>query len=73
MVNKARRGYSPLYEANEDAHNLPFEQLKGLIAQVSGTEEGMTKLIAGTFNAYLSNKTLPARAAIPYLTEPWFC
>jgi len=43
--------YAPLYEANEDAHNLPNDELKGLIAQVSGTEETMTRLITGTFNA----------------------
>jgi hypothetical protein len=40
-----------LYEANEAAHTLNSEGLKGLVAQVSGTEEQMTKLIAGTFNA----------------------
>ncbi|OFW45077.1 MAG: hypothetical protein A3J28_00755 [Acidobacteria bacterium RIFCSPLOWO2_12_FULL_60_22] len=46
-----KRGYAPLYEAYENAHELPSDQLKGLVAQVSGTEEGMTKVIAGTFNA----------------------
>ncbi len=46
-----RRAYAPLYEANENVHELPSDQLKGLVAQVSGTEEGMTKVIAGTFNA----------------------
>ena len=46
-----RRGYAGLYEADENAHQLTPDQLKGLVAQVSGTEEGMTKQIALTFGA----------------------
>jgi hypothetical protein len=46
-----RRAFAPLYEANEAAHELPGEELKGLVAQVSGAEEGMAKLIFGTLNA----------------------
>lgn len=51
IADGIKRGYAPLYEANESAHDLPSDQLKGLVAQVSGTEEGMTRLIVGTFNA----------------------
>jgi hypothetical protein len=51
LAEGIRRGYSGLYEANEAAHTLNSEELKGLVAQVSGTEEQMTKVIAGTFNA----------------------
>jgi hypothetical protein len=51
IADGIKRGYAPLYEANEAAHELNSDQLKGLVAQVSGTEEGMTRLIAGTFNA----------------------
>ncbi len=40
-----------LYAANESAHELPPDQLKGLVAQVSGTEEAMTKIIAMTFTS----------------------
>lgn len=46
-----RKAYAPLYAANEDAHNLPTDQLKGVVAQVSGAEDAMTKFIVGTFNA----------------------
>jgi Family of unknown function (DUF5343) len=46
-----RRAYAPLYAANEQAQNLPPDQLKGLIAQVSGAEEQMIKQITGTFNS----------------------
>ena len=51
IADGIKRGYAPLYEANENAHELNSDQLKGLVAQVSGTEEGMTRLIAGTYNA----------------------
>ena len=43
--------YGPLYEANEGAHKLPSEGLRGLIAQVAGSDSDMTNKIAGTFNA----------------------
>ena len=46
-----RKGYAALYAANESAHELPPDQLKGLVAQVSGTEEAMTKIIAMTFTS----------------------
>lgn len=46
-----RKAYAPLFEANEAAYALPNEQLKGLVAQVSGADEAMTKLITYTFNA----------------------
>jgi len=50
-----RKAYAALYAANESAHELPNDQLKALIAQVSGAEEVMTKLISGTFNALVKN------------------
>ncbi len=53
IANAVKKAYGPLYAANEDAHHLPNDQLKGLIAQVSGAEEGINKLITGTFNALL--------------------
>lgn len=46
-----RRAYEPLYSANENAHTLPQQDLRGLVAQVAGTDSGITSKIAGTFNA----------------------
>lgn len=46
-----RRAYAPLFEANESAHALPSDKLKGLVAQVAGTDSEMTARIAATFNA----------------------
>lgn len=46
-----RRAYDGLYAANENAHILSAAELKGLIAQVAGSDSGMTSKIAGTFTA----------------------
>ncbi|MFY3745904.1 DUF5343 domain-containing protein [Anaeromyxobacter sp. Red801] len=46
-----RRAYAPLYDSNEDAHKLDLESIKGLVAQVAGSDESMTKRIVGTYNA----------------------
>lgn len=48
-----KRAYGPLFAANENAHTLSADQLKGLISQVAGTDEGMTKRIAWTLGALL--------------------
>jgi hypothetical protein len=49
IADGIRKAYAPLFEANEAAYTLPNDQLKGLIAQVSGADEGITKLITYTF------------------------
>ena len=54
IADGIRRGYAKLFEANESSHTLSSDQLKGLVAQVSGTEENMTNLIAGTFRALVA-------------------
>jgi Family of unknown function (DUF5343) len=46
-----RAAYAPLFAADENAHLLTGEKLKGLISQVAGTDEDMTARIASTFNA----------------------
>lgn len=46
-----RSAYAPLFASDESAHGLSAEKLKGLIAQVAGTDEGMTARIASTFSA----------------------
>lgn len=49
-----RRGYAPLFEANEKANELGREQLKGLVAQVAGTDTNTTAKIVGTLISLLS-------------------
>lgn len=53
MAAAIRRAYEPLFSANESAHTLSGESLRGLIAQVAGTDSGMTSKIAGTFNSLI--------------------
>ena len=65
ITDGIRRGYAALYEANESAHDLSSEELKGLVAQVSGTEEQMTRVIAGTFNALTKLADFNTLAAEP--------
>jgi hypothetical protein len=55
IADGIRLAYKPLYESDENVHNLPADQLKGMIAQVSGAEEGLVKAITGTFNALVKN------------------
>jgi hypothetical protein len=58
-----RRAYAPLFAANESANSLSSEQLRGLISQVAGTDEDMTKRIAYTFSALV--KSADFKAAVP--------
>jgi hypothetical protein len=72
IADAARRAYAPLFSADENAHKLAGDKLRGLIAQVAGTDDVMTGRIAQTFNALskLANfdaprssiKTTPASA-----------
>ncbi len=48
-----KRAYAPLFAANENTHLLGAQELRGLIAQVAGTEAGITSKIAGTFNSLI--------------------
>jgi hypothetical protein len=51
IAQAMRKAYEPLFSANEKAYDLPLDQLKGLVAQVAGTDADMTGAIAYTFNA----------------------
>jgi hypothetical protein len=49
IAKSIKHAYSALYEANEAAHELPSDEMKGLIAQVSGAEDSLIAFIVGTF------------------------
>jgi hypothetical protein len=51
LADGIRRAYAPLFDADQDAHKLSGDKLKGLIAQVAGTDADLTGRIAGTFSA----------------------
>jgi hypothetical protein len=51
IAQAMRRGYADLYKVNENAHDLNHQDLRGLVAQVTGLEAGSAtaKAIVGTF------------------------
>ncbi|MDP9203122.1 MAG: DUF5343 domain-containing protein [Gemmatimonadota bacterium] len=51
IAKAIRHAYAPLFAANETAHLLSNDELKGLVAQVAGTDEDPTARAAGTFRA----------------------
>lgn len=63
-----RVAYAPLFEADEKAHTHSGDKLKGLIAQVAGTDDDMTSRITGTFNALTKLADFSGEAAT--MAEP---
>ncbi len=55
IADGLRKVYAPLFEANEKANELSPEELKGLIAQVTGGDKTIVGQIAYTFNAITKN------------------
>lgn len=51
IADGLRKVYAPLFEANENANELSPEDLKGLIAQVTGSDKNIVAQIAYSFNA----------------------
>lgn len=51
LADGIKVAYRPLFEANENAHKLEGDALKGLIAQVAGTDDSQTKFISYTFSS----------------------
>lgn len=54
IARGVREAYKGLFSANELAHKLEGQDLKGLVAQVAGTDSGTTSKIVGTFKALLA-------------------
>lgn len=53
LASGIREAYAPLFDANENAYKLPPEELKGLIAQVAGTDKEITNRISYTLNTLI--------------------
>jgi hypothetical protein len=60
-----RKVYQPLFEANEKANELSPEDLKGLIAQITGGEKNIVAQIAYTFKAIAKNADFTAAPKPP--------
>lgn len=68
VIAQAVKGaYAPLFASNENAHKLGGEELRGLVAQVTGADEEITKRTAGTFKTLveLSDDKVLGGAAPP--------
>jgi hypothetical protein len=65
IVAGIRQAYDPLFKANEKANELGTDELKGLISQVSGAEQGMVDRIAATFAALVKLGDFSAAAPTP--------
>ncbi len=67
IAQAVKRAYAPLFASNENAHKLNSEELRGLVAQVTGAEEEITKRTAGTFRTLveLSDDEVLGGAAPP--------
>ncbi len=51
IARATKRAFAPLFAADEKAHLLDGNALKGLVAQVAGTDDDVTKRTVGTFQA----------------------
>lgn len=49
-----KRAFAPLFAANENAHELDGENLKGLVAQITGGDKNQTSKTVGTLKALLN-------------------
>jgi hypothetical protein len=56
------RAYKPLFDADEEAYKHGIEKIKGLIAQVAGTDDDATARIASTFLALVKLGEFSAKA-----------
>lgn len=62
IADGLRKLYEPLFDTNEKANELSPEDLKGLIAQVTGSEKNIVHQIAYTFNAIAKNADFAQQA-----------
>jgi hypothetical protein len=65
IADAVRSAYKPLFDANEQANKLSQEDLKGLVAQVAGTDADMTSKIVGTLNALMKLADFDAKKSEP--------
>jgi hypothetical protein len=77
LARAIKHAYAALFAANEKAHKLTSEDLKGLVAQVAGSDDEVTKRTAATFRTLVDiagAKSLDAgdetAAAVPQEVPP---
>jgi len=65
IADAVRSAYKPLFEANEKANTLSQEELRGLVAQVAGSDTDMTTKIVGTLSALIKLGDFDAKKPDP--------
>lgn len=68
VADGIRSAYSALFASNENVDSLTGEKLKGLIAQVAGTDDDMTARIATTFSTLVKQADFSQRQE-PFETD----
>lgn len=58
-----RQAYKPLFDANERLEKAQSDEIKGLVSQISGQEEGTVSKICGTLNALLKLANFSEKAS----------
>ena len=71
MADALRKGFAPLYERNEYAHELDKLKLEGLVMEISGLDKKSSSLnaICGTFHALKDYAIFDAEGAPGVMTE----
>lgn len=70
IADGIRQAYAPLFAANEEAYALPSDKLKGLVAQVAGTDDVMTTRIVQTLSALIKQGDFSAVSNPKILNSP---
>ena len=69
IAQAVKHAYAPLFASNENAYKLSGEELRGLVAQVTGAEEEITKRTAGTFKTLVEMADTTVLAGASPTTE----
>ncbi|MEC4594441.1 DUF5343 domain-containing protein [Nitrospirillum amazonense] len=64
-----RHAYASIFDAHQDAQNLPLDRLKGLISQVGGVDADATSRIASTFNSIAKLANFDLAGPSPSVSE----
>lgn len=65
IAEGVKTAYEPLFKANEKANELTSDALKGVIAQVTGSDKDMVNRIASTFSAIVKQGDFSATPPPP--------
>lgn len=58
-----KEAYSAIFDSNENAQNLPAEELKGLVAQISGADKDLSSRIYSTLASLINEASFTAQEA----------